>query len=117
MKRDSNTYNILMYSHDTYGLGHIRRTLAIATPLLRHPRAMWVVTIVLAALTAALTMAALEDLYLPFRPKRRTSGRSVQAAEENTASEKASATSQATRKQPTRPLEFLFPATAARVSE
>lgn len=28
------TYNILMYSHDTYGLGHIRRTLAIATQLL-----------------------------------------------------------------------------------
>ena len=27
------TYNILMYSHDTYGLGHIRRTLAIAGQL------------------------------------------------------------------------------------
>jgi predicted glycosyltransferase len=27
------TYKILMYSHDTYGLGHIRRTLAIATHL------------------------------------------------------------------------------------
>ena len=27
------TYNILMYSHDTYGLGHIRRTMAIATHL------------------------------------------------------------------------------------
>ena len=27
------TYNILMYSHDTYGLGHIRRTLAIASQL------------------------------------------------------------------------------------
>ncbi|MDK2955236.1 MAG: hypothetical protein PWQ57_732 [Desulfovibrionales bacterium] len=26
-------YNILMYSHDTYGLGHIRRTLAIASHL------------------------------------------------------------------------------------
>lgn len=25
-----NTFNILMYSHDTYGLGHIRRTMAIA---------------------------------------------------------------------------------------
>ncbi|WP_428567597.1 MAG: glycosyltransferase family protein [Solidesulfovibrio sp. DCME] len=24
------TYNILMYSHDTYGLGHLRRTMAIA---------------------------------------------------------------------------------------
>ena len=32
MSRNS-TYNILMYSHDTYGLGHIRRTLAIATQL------------------------------------------------------------------------------------
>lgn len=29
----SPTYNILMYSHDTYGLGHIRRTLAIASQL------------------------------------------------------------------------------------
>ncbi len=27
------TYNILMYSHDTYGLGHIRRTMAIADNL------------------------------------------------------------------------------------
>ena len=27
------TYNILMYSHDTYGLGHIRRTMAIARSL------------------------------------------------------------------------------------
>ncbi|MFZ5571439.1 MAG: glycosyltransferase family protein [Thermodesulfobacteriota bacterium] len=27
------TYNILMYSHDTYGLGHIRRTMAIADHL------------------------------------------------------------------------------------
>ncbi|HKJ65145.1 MAG TPA: glycosyltransferase [Desulfopila sp.] len=26
-------YNILMYSHDTYGLGHIRRTMAIASHL------------------------------------------------------------------------------------
>ena len=26
-------YNILMYSHDTYGLGHIRRTMAIANHL------------------------------------------------------------------------------------
>lgn len=26
-------YNILMYSHDTYGLGHIRRTMAIASSL------------------------------------------------------------------------------------
>jgi predicted glycosyltransferase len=28
------TYNILMYSHDTYGLGHIRRSMAIAGHLL-----------------------------------------------------------------------------------
>lgn len=27
------TYNILMYSHDTYGLGHIRRSMAIANHL------------------------------------------------------------------------------------
>ncbi|MBN1930829.1 MAG: glycosyltransferase [Desulfobacterales bacterium] len=32
MGRNS-TYNILMYSHDTYGLGHIRRTMAIASHL------------------------------------------------------------------------------------
>ena len=30
---DSSAYNILMYSHDTYGLGHIRRTMAIANHL------------------------------------------------------------------------------------
>ncbi len=30
------TYNILMYSHDTYGLGHIRRTMSIASQL-RQP--------------------------------------------------------------------------------
>lgn len=29
------TYNILMYSHDTYGLGHIRRTMAIARTLVQ----------------------------------------------------------------------------------
>jgi predicted glycosyltransferase len=34
MKREPTTYNILMYSHDTYGLGHIRRTMAIASHLL-----------------------------------------------------------------------------------
>lgn len=28
------TYNILMYSHDTYGLGHIRRSMAIASHIL-----------------------------------------------------------------------------------
>ena len=36
MARNS-TFNILMYSHDTYGLGHIRRTMAIASHL-RRPR-------------------------------------------------------------------------------
>ena len=30
---DHGLYNILMYSHDTYGLGHIRRTMAIANHL------------------------------------------------------------------------------------
>lgn len=34
MARNS-SYNILMYSHDTYGLGHIRRTMAIAAHLRR----------------------------------------------------------------------------------
>jgi predicted glycosyltransferase len=29
----ASTYNILMYSHDTYGLGHIRRSMAIANQL------------------------------------------------------------------------------------
>ncbi len=29
----SSSYNILMYSHDTYGLGHIRRTMSIANHL------------------------------------------------------------------------------------
>ena len=31
--REDSAYNILMYSHDTYGLGHIRRTMAIANHL------------------------------------------------------------------------------------
>ncbi len=30
---DHSLYNILMYSHDTYGLGHIRRTMSIASNL------------------------------------------------------------------------------------
>ncbi len=30
----SSTFNILMYSHDTWGLGHIRRTMAIANHIL-----------------------------------------------------------------------------------
>ena len=36
VKQESTTYNILMYSHDTYGLGHIRRTMAIASHLLQE---------------------------------------------------------------------------------
>jgi predicted glycosyltransferase len=32
-QNESPIYNILMYSHDTYGLGHIRRTMAIANHL------------------------------------------------------------------------------------
>ena len=38
-----NTFNILMYSHDTYGLGHIRRTMAIA----RHLRSQNVNVLIL----------------------------------------------------------------------
>jgi predicted glycosyltransferase len=33
MTAKNKTYNIVMYSHDTYGLGHIRRTMAIASQL------------------------------------------------------------------------------------
>ncbi len=33
VRNESPVYNILMYSHDTYGLGHIRRTMAIANHL------------------------------------------------------------------------------------
>ncbi len=33
MRRMAPPFNILMYSHDTYGLGHIRRTMAIANHL------------------------------------------------------------------------------------
>jgi len=33
MEEEKKAYNILMYSHDTYGLGHIRRTMAIARNL------------------------------------------------------------------------------------
>ena len=33
MHPSSPTYNILMYSHDTYGLGHIRRSMSIANHL------------------------------------------------------------------------------------
>jgi predicted glycosyltransferase len=31
--KSNKTFNIVMYSHDTYGLGHIRRTMAIASQL------------------------------------------------------------------------------------
>lgn len=33
MAANNKSYNIVMYSHDTYGLGHIRRTMAIASQL------------------------------------------------------------------------------------
>ncbi|MFW5487734.1 MAG: glycosyltransferase family protein [Desulfovibrio sp.] len=33
MHSDAPIFNILMYSHDTYGLGHIRRTMAIASQI------------------------------------------------------------------------------------
>ncbi len=36
MNTNAPAYNILMYSHDTYGLGHIRRTMAIANHLREH---------------------------------------------------------------------------------
>ena len=39
----ASTFNILMYSHDTYGLGHIRRTMAIA----RHLRGQGVNVLIL----------------------------------------------------------------------
>lgn len=38
------TYNIVMYSHDTYGLGHIRRTMAIATRLRSHQTNVLILT-------------------------------------------------------------------------
>lgn len=38
------THKILMYSHDTYGLGHIRRTLAIARSLRKHPANILILT-------------------------------------------------------------------------
>lgn len=38
------TYNILMYSHDTYGLGHIRRTMAIAKSLLQDDVNILIIT-------------------------------------------------------------------------
>lgn len=40
----SSTYNILMYSHDTYGLGHIRRTMAIAAHLRRKDTNILIIT-------------------------------------------------------------------------
>lgn len=39
-----NPYKILMYSHDTYGLGHIRRCLAIALSLRRCPANILIIT-------------------------------------------------------------------------
>ncbi|MCK8603983.1 glycosyltransferase family protein [Desulfoferrobacter suflitae] len=41
---DSVPYKILMYSHDTYGLGHIRRTLAIARSLRKSPANILILT-------------------------------------------------------------------------
>ncbi|GAB7021479.1 glycosyltransferase family protein [Salidesulfovibrio brasiliensis] len=41
---DSGTFNILMYSHDTYGLGHIRRTMAIARHLVSKKVNILIVT-------------------------------------------------------------------------
>jgi len=38
------TFNILMYSHDTYGLGHIRRTMAIAARLKRNDTNVLILT-------------------------------------------------------------------------
>ncbi|HBD08118.1 MAG TPA: glycosyltransferase, partial [Syntrophobacteraceae bacterium] len=38
------TKKILMYSHDTYGLGHIRRTLAIARSLRKQPANILILT-------------------------------------------------------------------------
>ena len=37
-------FNILMYSHDTYGLGHIRRTLAIAQRLIQPETHILIIT-------------------------------------------------------------------------
>lgn len=34
---DSRKIKVLLYSHDTFGLGHLRRNLAIVEELLRHP--------------------------------------------------------------------------------
>jgi predicted glycosyltransferase len=39
-----NPYKILMYSHDTYGLGHIRRCLAIALSLRKSPANILIIT-------------------------------------------------------------------------
>ena len=37
-------YKILMYSHDTYGLGHIRRCLAMALSLRKSPANILIIT-------------------------------------------------------------------------
>lgn len=39
-----NLYRILMYSYDTFGLGHIRRTLAIARSLRKSPANILILT-------------------------------------------------------------------------
>lgn len=48
-RRIKSSYNILMYSHDTYGLGHIRRTMAIAS----HLRAVDINILILTGSTIA----------------------------------------------------------------
>lgn len=44
MKRWPPVCNILMYSHDTYGLGHIRRSMAIANHLCDHDTNVLIIT-------------------------------------------------------------------------
>jgi len=42
--KDSGNFNILMYFHDTYGLGHIRRTMAIAEQLCEYDTNILILT-------------------------------------------------------------------------
>ncbi len=44
MMSDNENFNILMYSHDTYGLGHIRRTMAIAEQLREYDTNILILT-------------------------------------------------------------------------
>ena len=44
MKRWPPVCNILMYSHDTYGLGYIRRSMAIANHLCDHDTNVLIIT-------------------------------------------------------------------------